>query len=335
MYLKYGVFDLLQIPPGPHYVFCSSRSIYGDLAPRVGFIHYFKRQEIVVREWDNALEELKVRTRGDTELEKVRIREHLKELDTFLAPYDFSAMYKWKCLSEFITEETIKLLAPTSGVVRTCVDLLSCPDDERPRGHGVEIMSPVTRRIKQNTYFNEDDLLPNLKPIPGTAPNFTQLPDRCPKTASPEEISKHHMDAIIAVDELMSKFAKHTDLLGELQFAFVLFCCGASIDGLAHWRKLLALLSSSEIAVTKYIELYKKLLIVFRYQLPELPEELMTAGPYNSVFQDVRKLLIHCSLAGLVNEVGKVEKSLNKNMKWTFSGLLEEDPDDLPVVVEI
>lgn len=70
-----------MIPPGPHFIYTSAQGPYGDTAHRVGFIHYFKKQEIVIREWDDDNEELRVRTKVNSEVEIARIREHLKELD--------------------------------------------------------------------------------------------------------------------------------------------------------------------------------------------------------------------------------------------------------------
>lgn len=324
-----------MISPGPHFVSCASRGPYGDMAPKVGFIHYYHEQEIIIREWNGTTEELAVRTKGDEAMEKQRIRENLKDLDLYLAPYDYSTMTKWKALSEFLSESVIKRLSPENGIIRNCVDLLSCPDEDRPRGNGVGIMSPVTRRIKQTSTFDEDDLLPDLKPIPGTASNYTKLPDRFPKTATPAEVSKHHLDSIAAVEELLSLFESSDELLGEIQFAFVCYFSGGSVDGLAHWRKMLVLLAHSESATQKYTAFYRKYLKVLMAQLPELPEEMMTPGPFNTVYQDTRRLLTNCSsTGGFSGEVEQMQKKLRRAMMWEFEDLLEEDPEDLPVIVE-
>lgn len=70
------------IPPGVHFVYSSTRDNFGNSSTeRNGFIHYFKPGEIVVKEWNQQLEELQDRTKGDLELEKQRIRQHLKDLD--------------------------------------------------------------------------------------------------------------------------------------------------------------------------------------------------------------------------------------------------------------
>lgn len=70
-----------MIPPGPHFVYTSAQGPYGDSANRVGFIHYFQKQEIVIREWDDDKEELRVRTKVDSGVEMTRIRENLQHLD--------------------------------------------------------------------------------------------------------------------------------------------------------------------------------------------------------------------------------------------------------------
>jgi A1 cistron-splicing factor AAR2 len=70
------------IPPGAHFIYSSSRDGFGNTSTaRNGFIHYFRAGEIVVKEWNQQLEELQNRTKGDLELEKQRIRQHLKDLD--------------------------------------------------------------------------------------------------------------------------------------------------------------------------------------------------------------------------------------------------------------
>lgn len=70
------------IPPGPHFFYTASKDNFGNLSTaRNGILHYFKPGEILVKEWNQELEELQNRQRGDLELEKQRIREHLKDLD--------------------------------------------------------------------------------------------------------------------------------------------------------------------------------------------------------------------------------------------------------------
>ncbi|KAL1400958.1 hypothetical protein pipiens_007002, partial [Culex pipiens pipiens] len=255
----------------------------------VGFVHHFTRGEIVVREWDHEKEELRHRVHDNVEEEMAKIRENLRNLDKYLAPYDYDRYTAWQKLTGNITQNTVSRHSPDCGVIRNTVELLSCPDEERPRGQ--VITSPRLSKIR--ALVNDEELLPNLKSIPGTAPKFTTLPLRCPKDASPADVSRHHMDCIEAVDLLLSSREK------------------------------------------KYRIFYRNYLTVLQYQLPELPIELMEQTQSNTVYLDVRKLLLNCYQAGLTSVAQTLEKSLKGSLLWKFEDLFSEDPDDLPTVVEL
>uniref|UniRef100_A0A1L8DGU0 Protein AAR2 homolog n=1 Tax=Nyssomyia neivai TaxID=330878 RepID=A0A1L8DGU0_9DIPT len=322
-----------MIPPGPHFVYCASVGPFGDVAPRVGFIHYFREREILIREWDPATEELRIRTKGNEVVEKQFIQENIREIDEFLAPYDYESFPKWNTLTNYISADAVRKLSPACGIVRTCTDLLSCSDSERPRGGGScsHATSPKSKKI--DLLFDEDNLLPHLKPVPGTALNFTQLPPRFAKEATPAEITRSFMDSIVSLDKLLASFTSLDTLLGEIQFSFALFVAGCSTDGLAHWRKILGIVSNTEEGVQKYGNFYKKYLHCIQYQLPHLPIEVMEPSPENTVYQDVRKLVKNCT-NGNVNEVENFRQFLGERILWSFEDVLEEDPEDLPVVVD-
>ncbi|XP_037037204.1 protein AAR2 homolog [Bradysia coprophila] len=319
-----------MIPAGPHFVYTAAQGPYGDTASRIGFIHYFKSQEIVIREWDNEKEELRQRTSGNEDEEVTRIRCNLRELDSYLAPYDFSSLAKWNNLTNHMTEMTINRCLPECGLIRPSVEFESCSNEERPKGNTIATGQRINRLAN-----DEDELLPKLKIVPETAPRFTQLPELYPKHLTTQEISLAHMDAILAVDQLFSQFPESNHLLDEIQFSFVLYLAGYSTDSLAHWRRILGILANSEAGVKKNNKFYREYLDVMQYQLPELPEELMEPTPRNTVYRDVRNLVKNCSLCDLDKEADYLMANLSQEMGWTFDGLLSEDPDDLPVVVEM
>lgn len=248
----------------------------------------------------------------------------------FLAPYDFLQLKKWQQLSNEITEEVINRVNPECGVIRTSAEFQSCPDAERPKGQ-----NPLTRSVNIRPNQTEDELLPNLKVVPGTAPRFTKIPALHSHTASPSEISESHLDAIRAIEMYFSSFSEPFEAIREIQLSFVLFLCGCSIDALAHWRKVLNLMTKSETAVKKFSFFYRRYLETLKAQLPELPDELMMPTPNNTVFKDVGRLIINCTLGGLKDEADAFSSYLTNKMSWFFDDLFEENPEDLPVVVEL
>lgn len=72
-----------MIPPGPHFVYTAAENTYGENALRVGFMHYFQRKELVLREWDDQNEELRPYTKDDIDAQIAKIRANLQELDKY------------------------------------------------------------------------------------------------------------------------------------------------------------------------------------------------------------------------------------------------------------
>lgn len=50
---------LKMIPPGLHFIYYSTVSKEGCVAPRTGFFHHFKSKEILVAKWDGQNEGIK------------------------------------------------------------------------------------------------------------------------------------------------------------------------------------------------------------------------------------------------------------------------------------
>lgn len=247
----------------------------------------------------------------------------------FLAPYDFEQLKKWQQLTNEVTEEVIQRTIPECGVIRSSAEFQSCPDADRPKGQ-----SPLTRSVNIRQNQTEDELLPKLKVVPGTAPRFTKIPALYPNTASPAEISECHLDAIRAIETYFSAFSEPFEAIREIQLSFVLFLCGCSVDALAHWRKILGLLAKSDSAVTKFNYFYRHYLETLKVQLPELPEELMMPTPNNTVYKDIGQLILNCTLGGLKSEADTFIVYLSNKMSWHFDDLFDENPEDLPVIVD-
>jgi len=321
-----------MVPPGVHYIWCASRGPYGETAPRVGFVHFFHPNEILVREWDGELEEMRPRQTVEPDLERERIRRNLAQLERVLAPYDYRYVCEWKNLTGSVSEHCAHRCRPELATIRTNIELQSCTDADRPRGNVGYISK---RHSAAKLLVDESDMLPNLKPVEGTAPRFCVVPSRVPQDSPPADISRHAIDCIEAVNKLLDSFEDNPDgLIEELQLAFVFFLVGYSVESLDHWRKLLALLAHSETAVTKHKLVYMKYTEVLAHQLPHLPEELMTPSIHNTVYKDVRELLMNLYAGGLMVSAERLIKRLGKQLNWHFDGLLDEDPEDQPVIIE-
>lgn len=66
-----------MIPPGPHFVYTAT----SDIVLRVGFLHYFRPNEVLIREWDTGREELRSYTKKDSHEQISRVKDNIRELD--------------------------------------------------------------------------------------------------------------------------------------------------------------------------------------------------------------------------------------------------------------
>lgn len=254
----------------------------------------------------------------------------------YFAQYEEESPNKWLNITSYLTRTAISQLNPVAGIIHPFGELAYDTKFDRSSYNSGASTSKLLKREHLDFLQLENFNLPYLQSIPETVPNFINIPDRCPPSCSPSEITKHHMDCIYAVDQLFCIASCQEHLIAEIQYSFAIYLIGHSIEGLMHWRKILLLLSNSSTAPVKYSEFYERYLEVIKFQLPELPEELMNPCEKNMVYRDVRQLVINgleCLILNVV--VNRFLEFLKSNMKWFLDDhFKEEDPDDMPVIVE-
>lgn len=251
----------------------------------------------------------------------------------YLALYDYEKFNKWKSLTNHITEEAVKRLNPECGVIRHSEEFLPCTDEDRPRGSS---LTPI-RNIKIKSNEDEEMYLPAMHVISGTQPNYIKLPEKFNKSMAPSEITFNNIDTINLIDRLFNELSTESQLLEELQHSFVVYLCSLNIDALAHWRKILSLLSNSDIAVGKYRNFYKSLVNVIKFQIPEIPIEFIEQSSTNTIYLDMQSLLRNLSSNDCLDLSANLRIHLDREIGWTFNENLDEDedPENQPVVVEL
>ena len=132
------------------------------------------------------------------------------------------------------------------------------------------------------------------------------------------------------------------DLVGEMQFAFVCFLVGHSLEAFEHWKKLVSLLCSCDDAVSKRREAYDEFLTAVEAQLIEIPQDFLVdiVASNNFVYHSLRVLFRNIQMNDLVDDrlktkAKRFQDRLTDKFQWDFSDLDQEDEDDAPVVVQI
>ncbi|PNF34112.1 AAR2-like protein [Cryptotermes secundus] len=324
-----------MIPPGPHYVYYNAVNSEGDTAPRVGFVHNFKKSEFMVKKWDPAIEDISTTELSEEEIS--RIRGDLLNLDRFLGPYPFDIWKRWKDLTSKVTDELISRLVPELGQIRSALELVSCD-----KSYG-DVPAPKRRSRPLTAEEREEDLLPQLKPTPGTELRFTQFPERnFPEGSTPAEITHHSLDSTYVLETMLAKYKRPIDIVGELQFAFVCFLIGQSLEAFEHWKQLVKLLCSCDDAVSKRREVYDEFLSALGAQLVEIQEDFLVdiVASNNFVYRSLLTLFRTLHLSETVDgrlksKAKRFQERLTLKFMWDFTGLDKDDDDEAPVVVNI
>ncbi|XP_023029785.1 protein AAR2 homolog [Leptinotarsa decemlineata] len=332
-----------MIPPGIHFIFFSAVSEEGDTAPRTGFFKNFRKSEVFVKKWDVKNECISVETVSEDEV--VNLKDNIMALDDFLGPYPYAIKDKWLNLSSSITESLIEKLTPLSGYIQSALELVSCSDADRPRGKSKSEHSPGgtstnSKRSRLSDDF-EERFLPELKPLAGTELRFTAFPEKnYPAGSTPAEITRHSLDSTYVLDQVLTSYQNPSDILGELQACYICFLVGHSLEAFEHWKKLVNLFCSCEIAIKKHRRLYDMFLSIIEVHVAEIPEEFLAdiVANDNFVYMKLRRLFgsIQASQVDgiLKTKADRLRKSLTEKYLWDFEHLNSEEEDEAPVVVE-
>ncbi|XP_053994996.1 protein AAR2 homolog [Hylaeus volcanicus] len=324
------------IPPGFHYVHYSAVNEFGETAPKIGFLHTFKKSEFLVRRWDVKGEDLSSEVAPEEVVQ--RLRDNLKELDRYLGCYPYDVWNQWKELTNHITPSIVERCSPICGFVRSALELEPCSDAMRPRGG---ISSPKKRRRALTTEAKEEELLPDLKPKPGTELRLSKLPDKSyPDDATPTEITKHSLDSSYALDTLLDTLTLPMEIIGEMQLAFVCFLVGQSLDAFEHWKKLIYLICGADSAILRRRVIYMEFMKTLETQLTHVPEDMLCdiVANNNFIYYNLRKLFanieINSELDGrLKSYTSRFRERLTMKFSWDFCDLQDENEDEAPVIV--
>ncbi|XP_018569913.1 protein AAR2 homolog [Anoplophora glabripennis] len=329
-----------MIPPGLHYIFYSAVSDTGDTSPRTGFFHNFKRSEVIVKKWDKKNE--CISSESVSEAEVVHFKDNILALDNFLGPYPYDIWEKWVNLTSEITSDLVQKLTPCSGYIQSALELESCSDADRPRGKkGGETQDCSSSKKARLSGDAEEGFLPNLKAKQGTELRFTPFPERnYPAGSTPAEITRHSLDSSFLLDTMIANYSKSTELLGELEFCYVCFLVGHSLEAFEQWKKLFSLFCSCDTAVKKHRKLYDLFVSVIEIQVKEIPEEFLAdiVSNNNLVYTKLRNLfraVRNSDVDGqLKAKLSRFQKNLTDLYQWDFEHLDSDEEDEAPVIVE-
>jgi len=311
-----------MIGSGLHLIHYSSVSRDGSVGPRTAFFKYFKDKELVVKKWNKFNEDI------DEEYNDLQQLQRLKDslidgsIDRYLGAYQFDTYNGWVGLTDYITESLLNRLNPKCGKIKSVTELIPLS------------FNSFNKEIKKDS-----EGLPVMEAEPNSVINFTSVPNRFlyPLNSNPSEISYHSIDASFTLETILSKYEQSSDILGELQFAFVCFLIGHVYDAFEHWKSLLKIVCMSENAIAKYTDLYLNFVRVLYFQLKQTPHDFFADIVENDNFLVIylRRFFSNIKSNPNINETlrkrgQRFQENVTNKFKWDFS---DEPEDEAPTVV--
>nr|CAG4637252.1 EOG090X0AVR [Ceriodaphnia reticulata] len=316
-----------MIPPGIHFVYYSSVSKEGSVAPRTGFFHNFRKKDVVIRRWEPEIEDM---VDLSTEQERECIKANLKNLDQNLGPYPFETWKKWLSLSSKLTTDVVRRIEPHSKKVTSVAELIVNeaiqPDESQSK----------ERQVKRVNI--ESQLLPSMHVKPDTELNFTNIPPSSyPEGSSASEITKFSIDTSYMLKQMLSSMEEPLYILAELQMAFLCFLIGQVYSAFEHWKNLVRIICFADDMVLQNPSLFMEFIGDFYFQMQEVPTDMFVdiVSSENFLIQTLRVLF------GNVLENEEVDNQLKRRtshlklfvtqrFQWDFD---VEPDDEAPVVV--
>ncbi|EPB86982.1 hypothetical protein HMPREF1544_06200 [Mucor circinelloides 1006PhL] len=315
------------IPPGLHFIYFSTTSKEGAQGIRTGFFHFFESQEILVREWNPQIEDL----RDESDLDPVqveRIRSNIKSFDRNMGPYPLDPpiyYQRWKKLTNYITPGLVRRVLPNNGKVSHLPD------------KSVDLSDQDTNTV------NDKRLGKAIEKEEGMDFTAFDLRKSFPNGASGDEVTRWSLDKSWLAGHLLQN-VYHNDyriMLGELQLSFVCLLMAQNFSGFNQWKKLVHLLCSCSELMSEKPDLFIEFMDVLQFQLDECPEDfyrdILSEGNFTSVMLKTLQRNIPGSEERLVSRYSKLRYFIVNKFDWKVADHEdeEEDEDDAPVIVDL
>eukprot|EP00357_Protocruzia_adherens_P028007 CAMPEP_0115014650 /NCGR_PEP_ID=MMETSP0216-20121206/26229_1 /TAXON_ID=223996 /ORGANISM="Protocruzia adherens, Strain Boccale" /LENGTH=346 /DNA_ID=CAMNT_0002384479 /DNA_START=8 /DNA_END=1045 /DNA_ORIENTATION=+ len=305
-----------MIPPGAHYVHYSLPDEENQF--KTGFWIYTKRKDIVLRRWNQDLQTF-LPIKGEEALAYEEAVQKM-EFDAFLGPYPVQRATMWQEVTNYIDETVLFKIEPMDKVITS------------------KQYEYVEKETSQRTKFQE----------PQSSFFFSMIPTKKAMGLKGEALTMINFDKTPILEALIKRDFKgqYKMLLGELQFAFIVFMIGENADGLDQWRELNVLMCHCNRAVVQFADLYIDYVPVLYSQMKQLPRDFFKEESTKNNF------LCRC-ISNLLQfqddeDVSKKLRKRVKKLRTLFISHFEteltdpdqleeflEDEEDRPVIVEL
>ncbi|CEP02941.1 AAR2 splicing factor containing protein [Plasmodiophora brassicae] len=298
---------ICQVPTGPHYIYTGGDGVHGM---RTGQFVVLEPDgsDVWVGRWDPVTEQLVVLSDED-EYNRYAdgVRRH--DFDLGLGPYPFESFDDWRSLTNFISNDVLKKLSPVgNGVI------------SGSQAPGAECNVETTR-----IYFTDLESFTPRRPM------------------APHELTRAYLDRS---DQLEAIAGNDWDaILGELQYAFVLFVIGQSFEGFEQWKRLLSLVCTCPRAMTDHRPFYGNFINVLCSQMKQAPDDFFACDltRHNFLTRCLSDLFELGEDTPLRPALHRLRALVSSKFGWHLTGApvlnaqgtFNSDDEDAPAIVDL
>lgn len=336
-----------MIPPGPHFIYYNFSNRGGsEFSPMIGFFIDLNPSQVIIRKWDQQEERLvKI-----SEEEEERYSEAVKnmEFDKYLGPYTLSQFGEWKMLSNYITKSTIERIEPIGAEITVINEA-----DILENNIKTAMEEALSEQLKKSKIPKSDNK------IKKRGCYYTKIPRLIKqKGILGQELTSLNLDKTSLLENILMKEYKGDEdlLLAELQFAFVAFLMGQSLEAFLQWKAFVNLLFGCiEAPLHTRSHLFTKFIKVLYYQLKYafhketkdtnngpmtlLDDSFLSSDSFlQHLCKEFFSLVLEAPFVDgdLLYWTRKLKELLEESLGWVFQqnmGDYEEDDEFAPVVV--
>lgn len=318
------------IPDGIHVVHWAPDSS----SVRSGFYFEAKEASVNVIYWDSANEKMLI----NEEIGDINV---VKEIDGLSQSYPFMIAYPeddtWSSLTRFIEFRQVNYMLPGTSNVMDSV--LTSTDENNI------LLDAIKRGAEQRGTGNlaNDPIVNSI--IDQTEEEIKYTPIDLSKTvrpnSTPEEKTHDGIDKSWYLNNLITVAYNGNEslLLGEFQLAYINTIIFANYSSAMHWLKFLRVLFYCQDATKQKVAFFEKLLTTLCVMLEKFPEEYADEFVDHDFFEvslaefefTVKDLNLH----KLVKKVIDIKNVLLARFSINVQGIVEDEEDDGPVIVEL
>ncbi|KAF2070871.1 hypothetical protein CYY_007807 [Polysphondylium violaceum] len=266
---------------------------------------------VIIKKWDPETEEFYPdHVISEQERESYTLAVRSFEFDKNLAPYPYDGtQLKWTMMTQHISKTLLDRILPISGIINgdACAFDNEDPANSKTSRKEKKMLDELDEKLKDFNQKRQSSSSLSATTTTTTTtsinkketeeregwgvPYFSKIPKQPKKargTLTPAEISRWNVDKSDCLKYVLDRYypgaEREQDILGEIEFCFVLFIYGMAWSAFQQWKELVCLFLQCDTIVSEKPALFCSFFKILKTQLSEAPSDMFESDLSNKFF---------------------------------------------------